>query len=471
MKSRGILNISVNRLVPHPENPRKNIGDISEMTESIRKNGVLQNLTVIPKNADETDADGLEMADHYVVIIGHRRLEAARAAGIDSVPCRVVAGMTHEEQLLTMLEENMQRSDLTPYDQAQGFQLMLDLGQTVEDIEEKSGFSKTTIYHRLNMAKLDKDLLKEKQEDDSFQLSISDLIELEKVKDIEKRNEILKKAKNSQELKYQANAAAKEEERAEKTLKITTILEGLGIKELPKNLNWWSCNKRYTIPLSEYGNVEIDVVEGEVLYYHKGWDAIDVYEPPCEDDSDEGDDPEPAAASPGKWDKYQRAKKDVIEACERFTESRKDAFTDIALGKLKPANEEDAKTSMWSLMLQRGANIELEDMTQDWADINQLVKDDMEQEEVDEVFDKARNEVLEMGFIRQCALLMAQVYFEQPVSVYSATLLKDAKEHYKIMDEALRNFGFSPSKMDEDLLDENGHLLSVLQRRKREYES
>ena len=122
-------------------------------------------------------------------------------------------------------------------------------------------------------------------------------------------------------------------------------------------------------------------------------------------------------------------------------------------------------------MLQRGANIELEDMTQDWADINQLVKDDMEQEEVDEVFDKARNEVLEMGFIRQCALLMAQVYFEQPVSVYSATLLKDAKEHYKIMDEALRNFGFSPSKMDEDLLDENGHLLSVLQRRKREYES
>ena len=48
--------------------------------------------------------------------------------------------MSEREQLSTMLTENMQRSDLTVYEQAQGFQMMLDMGDTVEDIAEKSGF-------------------------------------------------------------------------------------------------------------------------------------------------------------------------------------------------------------------------------------------------------------------------------------------------------------------------------------------
>ena len=54
----------------------------------------------------------------------------------------------------------MQRSDLTIYEQAQGFQLMLDLGDTEEQIAEKTGFSKTTIRRRLNIAKLNQDELK-----------------------------------------------------------------------------------------------------------------------------------------------------------------------------------------------------------------------------------------------------------------------------------------------------------------------
>ena len=51
MKSRGIVNLPVRSLIPHPENPRKDLGDLTEMSESIKKNGVLQNLTVIPKDA------------------------------------------------------------------------------------------------------------------------------------------------------------------------------------------------------------------------------------------------------------------------------------------------------------------------------------------------------------------------------------------------------------------------------------
>ena len=62
-----IKNIPIKNLKPHPNNPRKKIGDISELTDSIKKNGVFQNLTVVP-NGDDT----------YTIIIGHRRHAAAK---------------------------------------------------------------------------------------------------------------------------------------------------------------------------------------------------------------------------------------------------------------------------------------------------------------------------------------------------------------------------------------------------------
>ena len=134
--------ISIDRLYPHPQNPRRDVGDISELTESIRANGVFQNLTVI-----EGGAGVPKGAEGYTVIIGHRRLAAAKAAGLTELPCSVVE-MDEREQVATMLLENMQRSDLTVYEQAQGFQMMLDLGETEQSIAEKTGFSKATVRHR-----------------------------------------------------------------------------------------------------------------------------------------------------------------------------------------------------------------------------------------------------------------------------------------------------------------------------------
>ena len=109
--------IPIGDLEHHPENPRKDLGDLSELTESIRKNGVYQNLTVV---ADLKRCK-------YLVVIGNRRMEAAKAAGLVELPC-AISDMDHKEQIATMLEENMQRQDLTVYEQAQGFQMMMDLG-------------------------------------------------------------------------------------------------------------------------------------------------------------------------------------------------------------------------------------------------------------------------------------------------------------------------------------------------------
>lgn len=105
--------IAVDKLHPHPQNPRKVIGDVTELAESIKANGILQNLTVVPNN------DNWDDKSDFTVVIGHRRLAAAKQAGLTELPCAVVE-MTEKEQLSTMLTENMQRSDLTVYEEAKG---------------------------------------------------------------------------------------------------------------------------------------------------------------------------------------------------------------------------------------------------------------------------------------------------------------------------------------------------------------
>lgn len=175
-KPMGIVMLLVSKLVHHPDNPRQKIGDITELTESVKVNGILQNLTVVPT---ETSI--------YYVVIGNRRLEAAKMAGLKEVPC-IISDMSYKEQLSTMLTENMQRVDLTPYEQAKGFQMMLDLGESVEQIAEKSGFSQSTVRRRLEIAKLDSNTL---QKVSTRQISMADFDELAKIENIEARNRVL----------------------------------------------------------------------------------------------------------------------------------------------------------------------------------------------------------------------------------------------------------------------------------------
>ena len=98
-------------------------------------------------------------SEDYTIIIGHRRAAAAQQAGKFELPCSVV-DMTEKEQLQTMMVENMQRSDLTVYEQAQGFQMMLDMGDTVECVADRSGFSQSTIRRRIKLLELNHDNFK-----------------------------------------------------------------------------------------------------------------------------------------------------------------------------------------------------------------------------------------------------------------------------------------------------------------------
>ena len=182
-----IVMIPIGRLKHHPENPRKDLGDLTELAESIRKNGIMQNLTVVYEKLGEVDTG------RYLVVIGNRRMEAAKLAGVEELPC-VISEMDHKTQIATMLEENMQRADLTVYEQAQGFQMMMELGYTAKDISEKTGFGETTVRRRIKMAEMDPKLLKKacEAQDTDRQITLFDFDRLAQVESVKERNALLK---------------------------------------------------------------------------------------------------------------------------------------------------------------------------------------------------------------------------------------------------------------------------------------
>lgn len=223
--------LDTDKLIPNPDNPRKDVGDIEELAKSIRKNGIMQNLTVVPADDDMNE---------FVVLIGHRRLEAAKAAGICKVPCVIAEGLTREEQLAIMLEENMQRNNLTVLEQAESFQMMIELGNTIESLTEKTGFSESTIRHRLKIAELDSEMLRKREEDPDLQLSLTDLYELEKIKSLETRNSVLGAAISGDDLRRRARNAAAQEKLDEAFERCAAIMQQAGLKPAGKEVKSWS---------------------------------------------------------------------------------------------------------------------------------------------------------------------------------------------------------------------------------------
>lgn len=224
-----LVYLPINKLYPHPDNPRKELGDLTELADSIKVNGILQNLTVVP---DMWPLDDGEDTD-YKVIIGHRRLAAAKLAELTSVPC-VIACMTPKEQVQTMLLENMQRSDLTVYEQAQGFQMMLDLGCTIEEISEKSGFSTTTVRRRVKMMELDQKVLKEVS---IRQLSLADFDQLAQIEDIKSRNECLEKIGTS-DFSQSVTTQLRRQAVKRKLPAVKKILKDAKAKAIKQNDTW-----------------------------------------------------------------------------------------------------------------------------------------------------------------------------------------------------------------------------------------
>jgi ParB family chromosome partitioning protein len=268
-----IVNIPVEKIEGHPQNPRKDLGDLTELAESIKQNGILQNLTVVPWFSEITGVGADDPVQQerlgYIVVIGHRRLAAAKLAGLKDVPC-IISDMDKKKQLGTMLTENMQRSDLTVYEQAQGFQMMLDIGEKIEDITEKTGFSKSTVRRRVKLLELDQKKFKESVKRGA---TLMDYAEIEKIKDIEKRNEVLEKVGTSN-FQWELKRALDAEQREKQLESIAKELDQFAqrVEEIGSNF------KKVGGYFYDYkGGIEKPKNKNKYFYIHRGY-SVDIYE-------------------------------------------------------------------------------------------------------------------------------------------------------------------------------------------------
>src|SRR5256885_12690067 len=133
--------IRVDQIRPNPDQPRKSLGDWTELTESIREKGVLEPLLVrfMPRE------------DCYYIISGERRYHASRAAGLREVPC--IEKMADDAETLEIaLIENIQRKDLTPFEEADGLhRLATQFEYTHEDVAKKIGRARSSVTETLSL--------------------------------------------------------------------------------------------------------------------------------------------------------------------------------------------------------------------------------------------------------------------------------------------------------------------------------
>jgi ParB family chromosome partitioning protein len=133
--------LPIEKVRPNPDQPRKTIGDIRELAESVREKGVLEPL-LVRYSARE---------DLYYIISGERRYHASREVGLREVPC-IEKTADDAETLEISLIENLQRKDLTPFEEADGLaRLAEQFEYTHEEIARKIGKSRTSVTELLSL--------------------------------------------------------------------------------------------------------------------------------------------------------------------------------------------------------------------------------------------------------------------------------------------------------------------------------
>ncbi len=142
---RELKEIPIDSIVLNPYQPRRTIDaeSLEELAESIKEMGVLQ--PIIVRSIGE---------ERYELVAGERRWRAARLAGLQKIPA-IITETTEKETLVFALVENLQRADLNPIEEAQGYKrLMLEFNLTQEEIAQMVGKKQSTIANKLRLLRL-----------------------------------------------------------------------------------------------------------------------------------------------------------------------------------------------------------------------------------------------------------------------------------------------------------------------------
>lgn len=356
--------VNVNLIENHPDNPRKNLGDLTELADSIKETGILQNLTIV----EQADNKG-----YYFTVIGNRRLAASKLAGLEEVPCAIVE-MDHKTQLATMLLENMQRVDLTIHEQAQGFQMMLDVGESLEDIASKTGFSESTVRRRVKLLELDQDKLKEVSE---RQPNLTDFVELEKIKDLEKRNKAMESIGTS-DFNYELKRALEHQEKEEMRKNILGILASNGAIEIrDRNNEEYITGIRY----EEEGLEKIKELGEEIKYYKPWVYGLELYKGPSEKVLSE-EEIESKRLEQEEKQKEEERRERLEEISERAYELRKDFVSGLSNTKARKNIDTIIEFTIYSIRsigyvsdksISKALNIEVDKEEVEWEDISKEI--------------------------------------------------------------------------------------------------
>lgn len=134
--------ISVEKLQPNPQQPRVDMGDLQELIASIKEKGILEPLLVRPS----------DVGGRYMIISGERRYRAALEAELREVPC-IEMDVDERNVAEIALIENLQRKDLTAYEEAEGYLMLIErFDYTHEEVAKKIGKSRSSVTEALSIA-------------------------------------------------------------------------------------------------------------------------------------------------------------------------------------------------------------------------------------------------------------------------------------------------------------------------------
>ena len=138
--------IPLDQIMPNPDQPRKDMGDLSSLASSIREQGIIEPIIVN------------KMGPGYLIISGERRFHASTMVGLEKVPC-IVKNLDKNQILEIALVENLQRKDLHPFEEADGFRdLFKNFNYTHDHIAKKLGKSRSSVTETLTLANLSGDV-------------------------------------------------------------------------------------------------------------------------------------------------------------------------------------------------------------------------------------------------------------------------------------------------------------------------
>jgi ParB family chromosome partitioning protein len=191
--------ISIEDIEPNPNQPRQQMGDLSDLTASIREKGILEPLIV------------RRHAQRFQIISGERRYQAAVQAGLTELPC-VERDVDDKETLELALVENIQRKDLTPFEEADAYgQLVSEHGYTHEALARRIGKSRSSITESLSLNSMPEEIQNLCRLADISSKSL--LLQVVRQSDPGKMTELIERISNDQLNRDQARHATRKPRR------------------------------------------------------------------------------------------------------------------------------------------------------------------------------------------------------------------------------------------------------------------